>query len=92
MYQLIIKSGAYQMLDEAYHWYELQVPGLGERLLDEIGTSFDKLKLTPLFYSYVQENYRQLLVNRFPYKIIFEVIGNDVVIYAIFHTSQNSEK
>ena len=53
------------MLDEAYYWYEQQLPGLGERLLDEISASFDKLEHTPFFYSFISENYRQYYSNIF---------------------------
>ena len=80
------------MLDEAYYWYEQQLHGLGERLLDEIEHSFDKLKHTPFYYSFIDENYRQLILKHFTYKIIFEIIDTDVIIYAVFHTHQNPEK
>lgn len=80
------------MLDDAYWWYEEQLPGLGERLLKEIDACFDKLSQSPHYYSIANENYRQIILKYFPYKIIFEIIDQDVVIYAVFHTSRNPDK
>ena len=80
------------MLDEAYWWYELQLQGLGERLLDEVELCFEKLKHTPFYYSFLDGNCRQLILRHFPYKIIFEIIANDVIIYAIFQSSRDPDK
>ena len=80
------------MLDDAYWWYEQQLPGLGERLLSEVDVCFYKLSHTPFFYSITNENYRQVMLRHFPYKIVFEILDKDVIVYAIFHTSRNPDK
>jgi hypothetical protein len=77
------------MLDDAYWWYEQQLPGLGERLLDEVDICFDKLQHTPFYYSIDKENYRQIMLKHFPYKVIFEISEKAVIIYALFHTSRD---
>jgi hypothetical protein len=92
MFRLVIKPPVYQMLDDAYWWYEQQLPGLGERLLKEIDACFDKLRHTPFYYSIANENYRQIMLKYFPYKIIFEIINDEVIIYTVFHTSKNPDK
>ena len=89
MFHIIIKPAALSMLDEAYSWYEHELTGLGERFLQEMDIAFNKLSTAPLAYSFLQENYRQLLLKRFPYKVIFEIIKNEVVVYAIFHTARS---
>lgn len=89
MFNLIIKPAVYEMLDNSYWWYEQQLPGLGERLLKEVDTCFDKLIRTPFYYSILDNNYRQIILKYFPYKIVFEILEEDVVVYAFFHTKQN---
>ncbi|MCD6011810.1 MAG: type toxin-antitoxin system RelE/ParE family toxin [Flavipsychrobacter sp.] len=91
MFQLIIKEAADRMLDDAYWWYEQQLPGLGERLFSEVEICFEKLRQHPTYYSEGRENYRQIIVKNFPYKIIFEIIETDVIVYSIFHTSRNPD-
>lgn len=92
MFSLVIKPPVYEMLDEAYQWYEQQLPGLGERLLKEIDICFDKLRNTPFYYSIDKDQYRQIRLKFFPYKIIFEIINDAVVVYALFHTKQDAHK
>ena len=43
MFQIIVKAEVRNMLNEIYHWYEEQVPGLGERFLDEMDIGLIKL-------------------------------------------------
>ena len=71
MYQLTIKAAAYEMLNDAYQWYEQQLSGLGERFLDEIDRCFEKLRTNPHYYSKLDGNFRRILPAVFPYKIIF---------------------
>ena len=92
MFRLVFKEPVYVTLEEAYRWYEEQLPGLGERLLEEINTCFDKLSQTPFYYSISRENYRHLTLKHFPYKIVFEIAGEDVIVYTLFHTSRNPDK
>ena len=92
MFRLIIKEPVYQMLDDAYWWYEQQLTGLGERLLNEIDGCFDKLRHTPFYYSIDTENFRNAILKHFPYKIVFRIVEKDVIIYAVYHTSQNQDK
>ncbi len=92
MFHLVVKHSAREMLNDAYWWYEEQLPGLGERFLNEIEHSFTKLANAPYSYSLLQENYRQLILKRFPYKIVFEVVEKNVVIYAVFHSKRDPDK
>lgn len=88
-YKLIIKSPFYESLDEAYNWYEDASVGLGERLLGEIDICFEKLAINPMYYSIYKNEYRRFSLEKFPYQVIYEVFDNTIVIYALFHTSQN---
>ena len=80
------------MLNEIYHWYEEQVPGLGERFLDEMDIGLIKLKKAPYSYTLLRGNYRQLLLKNFPYKVVFEIAEMSVIVYAVFHAKRDSEK
>jgi len=88
MYRLAIKSRAIAASREAYEWYEGQKVGLGERFLEVLTSVLRKIELQPELYSKVKKSYRQAKLYRFPYVVIYEIIGDKVVVFMIFHTSR----
>jgi toxin ParE1/3/4 len=92
MYQLIIKPRAIEMAKKAYQWYEKQQTGLGDLFLLELESGYDKIETGPTLYAKIQKNFRQIILRTFPYVIVFEIIEDDVVVYAVFHTSRNPRK
>ncbi len=92
MYQLIIKPRAIEMAKEAYQWYEDQQAGLGDLFLLELESCYDKLEAWPDSYAKIKKNFRQIILKTFPYVVVFEIFKNDVVIYAVFHTSRSTRK
>jgi plasmid stabilization system protein ParE len=36
--------------------------------------------------------YRRALVRKYPYAVFYEYSGNQVTVYAVFHTSRDPEK
>ena len=92
MYQLIIKPRAIEMAMDVYDWYEEQQLGLGELFLTELDACYDKLETWPAVYAKIQKNFRQIILKTFPYVVVFEIIKNEVVVYAVFHTSRNPKK
>ena len=92
MYQLVIKPGAIEMAKEAYKWYEEQQPGLGDLFLIELDSCYDKLETFPLVYAKIKKNFRQIILKTFPYVVVFDIFKDEVVIYAVFHTSRNPGK
>jgi plasmid stabilization system protein ParE len=92
MYQLIIKPRAIEMAKEAYDWYEEQQIGLGDLFLIELDACYDRLETWPASYAKIKKNFRQIILRTFPYVIVFELFKDEVVIYAVFHTSRNPRK
>ena len=92
MYALIIKPNAIDMAKEAYQWYEEQQSGLGDSFMIELDSCYDKLEISPISYTKIKKHFRHILLKKFPYVVIFEVINNDVIVYSVFHTSRNPRK
>lgn len=92
MYQLIIKPSAIDMAKEAYQWYDEQQVGLGDLFLNELHNCYDKIETWPASYAKIKKEFRQIILQTFPYVIVFEIINNTVVVYAVFHTSRNPRK
>jgi plasmid stabilization system protein ParE len=92
MYRLIVKPHAIEMAKEAYQWYEEQQTGLGDIFLHEIENCYDKIEVWPSSYAKIKKNYRQIILRTFPYVIVFEILKQEVIIYAVFHTSRRPQK
>lgn len=89
MYQLQIKPRAILMAKEAYDWYEKQSKGLGEIFLSELNSCYRKIEIQPTFYGKIKKNFCQIKVKRFPYVVVYELLKNEVVVFAVFHTNRN---
>lgn len=79
-------------MSAAYSWYNERRIGLGEEFLTCVDACIQSICRKPEMHPIVYKHFRRALVRRFPYSVFYEYIGGTVVIYAIFHTSQNPLK
>lgn len=77
------------MTEDAYRWYEKRKEGLGEEFLSELDVYYKKLESTPEYCGIIKKNYRQVNLKRFSFVIVYEIIGNAVIVFAVFHTGRN---
>jgi plasmid stabilization system protein ParE len=69
---LTLTEKAEKELDDAYHWYDEQEPGLGKEVIRCIDAKIANINRHPLHHPVVQnENVRRALVNNFPRFYIF---------------------
>lgn len=80
------------MAKDAYDWYEEQQLGLGDRFLKELNGCYDKIESLPQSYAKIKSNFRQVVLQVFPYVVVFEILNHNVIVYAVFHTSRNPRK
>ena len=77
---------------EARGWYERQVPGLGRVFIAELDATLAFLRLHPRMYAAVSDdaNVRRALLRRFPYSLVYEVMGaDDILVLACRHVRQD---
>jgi toxin ParE1/3/4 len=87
-YNLSLQTEAILEIQKAFIWYEEQKEGLGYEFLNEIEICYNNLKTYPERYSYVNQFYRRIKTNRFPYILIFEIWGDDIVVNSVRHIKQ----
>jgi plasmid stabilization system protein ParE len=92
IFKIVIKEEAYQDLQTAYDYYEEQRSVLGEEFLEEIKEKLDYIRKYPLHFGKVEKQFRQTLIDRFPYLLIYELSGNEIIVYSFFHASQDPYK
>ena len=78
-------------IGDSYNWYEDRQEGPGERFLIELEFSYTQLELHPRYYGKSQGNLRRIQLNTFPYIVAFEIKGNSIFVYAVFHQKRNQK-
>jgi plasmid stabilization system protein ParE len=89
---LIILPEAEQDVARAYIWYEEQEFGLGEEFLRCVDACIQFIRRNPEMYHVAHQSYRRAVVRRFPYVVFYEHSDTKVVVYAVFHCSQDPKK
>ena len=76
---------------EAAVWYEEQQHGLGVEFLAAVDSAMHQIEQSPQRYARLETipeeaDVRRLVLDRFPYAIIFEAVEDEVRILAVAHT------
>ena len=90
--EVILLPEAEADLNEAYWWYEEQDSGLGDEFLRCLETAYSRISESPLHYPIRFDDFRRILIRRFPYALYFEYDEKTIVVYYVFHCSQDPGK
>jgi len=91
MYKLLVKEEALQDMVDAFNWYERKRTGLGVEFLDEVDVYYNRICKAPEHYQ-SHRGQRIVVMNRFPYKVVYEIEVETIVAYAVYHDKRNPEK
>ncbi len=80
-----IHEMAAREFDEAIQWYDLQSEGLGSRFKKTTLRAIDKIKATPNWFLKETEDLYKAYVPKFPYKILYTIEAEHIVIWAVAH-------
>ena len=69
---LVLTPEAEQDISDAYAWYEQCRLGLGEEFLSCVDACIHGICREPELHATIHEDYRRVLVRRFPYVIFYE--------------------
>jgi toxin ParE1/3/4 len=91
-YSFVYTEEAYQDLRQIVNWYKHQKVGLDTEFLLSVEAAVKQIQRNPLGYPPALRNTRQILLRRFPYKIIFKIYDESTInIYGVFHNSRNPD-
>ena len=71
-------------------YYEKQRQGLGDAFLDELGIAIRLVRDFPDSQPGFWKGSRRVLLKRFPYGAAYRVLGNEIQVIVIAHTSRAS--
>jgi len=91
-YRLIIKDRANLEIEDAVWYYEKKRKGLGESFLKELDHTFILISNVPELFNLKYRNTREVLIKRFPFLVVYEIEGETVIVYSVFHARQNPRK
>jgi plasmid stabilization system protein ParE len=75
---------------DAIDWYEEQEAGLGSEFRVSVETVVAAIEESPLAFPVIYGSaVRRVLTRKFPYSVIYTVVGNTVLVIAVFHSSRN---
>ena len=77
---------------KSYTWYESCEPGLGEEFLRCIEACALTIRRNPHIYPVAMDEFRRAPIRRFPFEIFYETADDCIVIYSVFHCSQDPQK
>lgn len=91
---IILSSGAKIEIDESFQWYEERLEGLGKRFIEFIDKAFQLIAQTPERFPIKSGSYREFVVNKFPYVIIYEFVEaqKSIIVLHVFHTKRNPKR
>lgn len=76
----------------SYDWYESREPGLGEDFLRCVEACVLTIQRHPHLYPVAVDEFRRAVVRRFPYEIFYESTADAIIVYSVFHCSQDPQK
>lgn len=74
--------------DAAVEWYEQRGPGLGLDFGSEVRLAILLAENMPLAWTRIKGNVRRVLVNRYPYGVLYAPEGEHLFIIAVMHLSR----
>jgi plasmid stabilization system protein ParE len=93
-YKIVITEQAREDTQSAYDYYEDQRKNLGEEFLEELVNRYGDLEDHPEHYGFIDNRgiIRDVKIDRFPYVIVFEIVNDKVVVYAVFNTYRHPKR
>ena len=85
MNKIILTELANNELQDAIQYYEFQVSGLGIKFKNEVESALKRISEYPHVWSQERPEVRKYLLNKFPYKILFSLEKDHILIIAIAH-------
>ena len=90
IFKLLIKDEAIQDMLEAFDWYESKQAGLETEFLNEVDEYQNRISQNPQQYQ-IHKSQHIAVMHRFPFKIVYEIEGETIVVYAVYHDKRNPE-
>jgi toxin ParE1/3/4 len=76
-------------LQETMDWYANQKEGLDKEFVETVKSAIAQLAENPFVYRPRNQKLRFKHLDRFPYVIVFKMIRETIMVYAVIHDKRN---
>jgi plasmid stabilization system protein ParE len=83
--KVIFTELAKEELTDAVAYYEFEEPGLGKKFQKEVKSAITRIIHFPTAWSIEQGEIRKCLMHKFPYKILYSLERDHLLVIAIAH-------
>ena len=83
-----IKEEARQDILAASSWYREQQSGLDKKFISVVEDTLKRIVKYPEAGAKIYKSFRQAIVKKFPYIIMYQVLSDSIVIFQVFNTWQ----
>lgn len=78
-------------LRDAVSYYNAQRENLGDEFRDEVWLTIQRIEKFPEAWQAMSESIRRCQMHRFPYGIIYSVVGEEILVIAVAHLHRMPE-
>jgi ParE toxin of type II toxin-antitoxin system, parDE len=86
--RVVLEHEAEAEMIDAAQYYEMEQQGLGGVFLDEVEVACADAWRHPRRYAYYERPIRSIALKRFPYRLLFAVQEDRVLVVAVMHLHQ----
>ena len=83
--RVIFSKLAKQELDDATHYYEIELQGFGKLFRGEVRRAVKRIIVYPEAWSVERGDVRKCLLHKFPYKLLYSIEEDHIFIIAVAH-------
>ena len=88
MIELRVAPAALQELKDAIDWYAIRSLRAAQQFARAIDDAFSQIESSPHLFPRLNERYRYVQLQRFPYFLAYRIDGNVVTVGSIRHASR----
>jgi len=88
-FNLIVSLPAETDIEEIIEWYGNENKDLSREFVRILEQTFEQVTANPFLFQQVFEDYRIVNTAKFPYKIIYRISENKVIVLAVIHHKRN---
>jgi plasmid stabilization system protein ParE len=83
--RVVFLEPAARELQSAVRYYELELAGLGQQFKQEVRRAVRRITEYPEAWSIERDSIRRCLLHRFPYKLLYAIRDQQIIVLAVAH-------
>ena len=91
-YVLTVNPEAIAETAEIYAYHKAISHDLAERFAKALDANYARITRNPTAYPIRKKNYRHVMLRKFRYRVVYAVIGDEVVVFQVRHTSRKPSR